>query len=77
MAGCDLTLTQREFDTVLELTRQCGKVVQREVLIRRVWGPESDLTANALDVHMHALRRKLDPLKVHMVRGVGYALQAP
>lgn len=77
MDGQDLPLTQREFDTVLELMRQPGKVVQRAVLIRRVWGPQSDLTDNALDVHMHGLRRKIDPVRVHTVRGVGYALQLP
>ena len=75
LQGHPLALTRREFDTLVELARWPGQVVHRAQLVQRVWGLEADISDGALDVHMHGLRRKLAPLTVHTVRGVGYCLR--
>lgn len=75
LGGRMLALTRREFDTLVELARWPGQVVQRAQLVQRVWGLDADISDGALDVHMHALRRKIAPMTVHTVRGVGYCLR--
>lgn len=71
-----LSLARREFDVLLALAQQAGKVLRREELVRRVWGPLHEITPGALDVQMHALRKKIAPARIHTVRGVGYLLEA-
>ncbi|HET9642190.1 MAG TPA: winged helix-turn-helix domain-containing protein, partial [Burkholderiaceae bacterium] len=69
-----VTLTAREFDLLHELMLASGRVLSREQLEERLyaWGQEVD--SNAVEVHVHHLRRKLGPGVVQTIRGVGYAL---
>jgi DNA-binding response OmpR family regulator len=70
---CDLTV--KEFDLLVVLAEQPGRVVPRQELFSRVWDPVWVGTGKTLDVHIASLRRKLgDPDLVETVRGVGYRL---
>lgn len=75
--GETVTLSQREFDLLHALMRNAGRVMSREQLEQQMysWGYEVD--SNAIEVHIHHLRRKLGPDLVQTVRGVGYTVQRP
>ena len=74
-AGVGVTLSTREFDLLQTLMLSAGRVLSREQLEQNLysWGQEID--SNAIEVHIHNLRRKLGPTLIHTVRGVGYMLQ--
>jgi len=67
-------LSAREFALLHELMLNAGRVLSREQLEQRLyaWGEEPG--SNAIEVHVHHLRRKLAPELVHTIRGVGYML---
>lgn len=71
-AGAETALSAREFDLLALLLRQTGRVLSREQLEERLyaWGQEVD--SNAIEVHVHHLRRKLGADLIETVRGVGY-----
>ena len=75
-----IELRPREFKLMEVLLRNAGKIIPRDVLLERVWGIESDITDNNLDVHIRALRRKLEQIHagelIRTVRGVGYMAEA-
>jgi DNA-binding response OmpR family regulator len=77
-AGQYLALTRTEYRLMEVLAQEAGRVVSKEALLARVWGfPGYD--TNLVEVHMSALRRKLDahgPPLIHTVRGAGYVLRA-
>ncbi|RIL06666.1 MAG: DNA-binding response regulator [Proteobacteria bacterium] len=65
-------LSAREFALLHELARSAGRVLSKEQLAERVWGWGEELESNAVEVHVHHLRRKLAPEVIVTVRGVGY-----
>jgi two-component system OmpR family response regulator/two-component system response regulator QseB len=73
-AGIPVTLSTREFDLLQVLMLNAGRVLSREQIEQHLysWGREVD--SNAVEVHIHHLRRKLGPGLVQTVRGVGYML---
>ena len=73
--GAAVQLQSREFDLLHALMLNAGRVLTREQLEQHLysWGREVD--SNAIEVHVHHLRRKLGPDRIHTVRGVGYLLQ--
>jgi two-component system OmpR family response regulator/two-component system response regulator QseB len=73
--GEAVTLSAREFDLLHALMRSAGRVMTREQLEAQLysWGHEVD--SNAIEVHIHHLRRKLQPGLIQTVRGVGYIVQ--
>lgn len=76
--GHQLDLTPREFALLVTLARQRGRVLSKEHLLGEVWGFEG-YDSNVVEVHVSALRRKLEaagPRVVHTVRGIGYVFQA-
>ena len=77
-AGMPLELTRTEYDLLAVLVQQVGKVLSKTQLLTQVWGFDAYDT-NLVEVHMSALRRKLEaagPRLVHTVRGAGYVLRA-
>jgi len=72
--GEPVALSMREFDLLHVLMLSAGRVLSREQLEQHLysWGLEID--SNAIEVHIHHLRRKLRPDLIQTVRGVGYAL---
>ena len=78
--GSKVQLRPREFKLIELLLRNAGKIIPRDVILERVWGIESDISENNLDVHIGALRRKLKEIKgetlIKTIRGVGYLAEA-
>jgi two-component system response regulator MprA len=76
-----LELTKTEFDLLELLVRNAGIVVDRDTILERVWGLDSDVGPKALDVYVGYVRRKTElagePRLLHTVRGVGYVVRAP
>jgi two-component system, OmpR family, response regulator len=76
--GVPLDLTRTEYDLLAVLVRHVGTVLSKTQLLTQVWGFDAYDT-NLVEVHMSALRRKLEqagPRIVHTVRGAGYVLRA-
>jgi DNA-binding response OmpR family regulator len=73
-AGAAVTLSTREFDLLQALMLNAGRVLSREQIEQHLyaWGQEVD--SNAVEVHVHHLRRKLGAASIQTVRGVGYLL---
>lgn len=74
--GRIVDLSRREFALLRLLMERGGNPVSRERAQQGLYGWDEDVASNALDVHVHALRRKLDPALIRTLRGVGYALDA-
>jgi DNA-binding response OmpR family regulator len=71
-----VTLPRREFTLLLELVRNRGRVLTRERLEQALYGWSGDVESNALEVHVHHLRKKLGSEVIRTVRGVGYSVAA-
>jgi len=74
LAGQALELSQREFDLLEHLMERPGAVLSREQLEARLYGWQEEVASNAIEVHLHHLRRKLGSHWIKNVRGVGYTL---
>lgn len=77
--GSPLDLTATEFRLLAQLVRHRGRTLSKLQLLTQVWGYEH-YDQNLVEVHVSALRRKLEehgPRLVHTVRGLGYVLRAP
>ena len=75
LAGRTVPLTVREFALVEHLARSAGQVVSKTELLEQVW--QGDAAANAVEVYVGYLRRKLGADLVQTVRGGGYRLVPP
>ena len=73
--GEAVVLTRREFALLRRLMMQVGKVVSRERLQEDIYDWQDDIGSNALEVHIHHLRRKLGADMIRTVRGEGYRLE--
>ncbi len=80
-AGRVIDLTPREFDLLIQLLRNAGRIVSRETLAREVWQEIRRATPldNVIDVHIARLRHKIDDgfacRLIHTVRGLGFVLR--
>lgn len=74
--GEPITLGRREFALLLELARHRDKVMSRPKLESLLYGWGEEVGSNALEVHVHHLRRKLDKHLITTVRGIGYRLDS-
>lgn len=77
VAGVDVDLTPIEFKILLALARNWGQVLSKAQVLEAAWG-FGELADNLVEVHVSALRKKLErhaPRMVHTVRGVGYVLR--
>ncbi|UNK49811.1 response regulator transcription factor [Lysobacter sp. S4-A87] len=72
--GRNIDLPRREFALLWSLMESPGRVVTRETLQQRLYGWDEDVASNAVDVHVHHIRKKLPPTLIRTVRGVGFAL---
>jgi two-component system OmpR family response regulator len=77
LSGQDLTLTAKEFALLQVLTLKSGQVLTKEQLIGRLTDFDQDMSANALDILIHRLRKKLEGsgLSIRTLRGFGYLLE--
>jgi two-component system OmpR family response regulator len=65
-------LTAREWSVLEALTLRAGRIVPKADLERLVHGFDSEISSNALEVHVSSLRRKLGRDLIETVRGLGY-----
>jgi len=72
--GRPVELSLREFALLHELMLNAGRVLSREQLAQRLYSWGEEIESNAIEVHVHHLRRKLAPELLRTVRGVGYML---
>ncbi|MDD2846077.1 MAG: winged helix-turn-helix domain-containing protein, partial [Rhodoferax sp.] len=76
-AGTVVPLRAKEFALLLTLLRASGQVLSRQRLEEALYGFDDALESNALEVHIHHLRRKLGSDLLQTVRGVGYFVPRP
>lgn len=72
--GQPVELSVREFALLQELMLNAGRVLSREQLAQRLYSWGEEIESNAIEVHVHHLRRKLAPELLRTVRGVGYLM---
>jgi two-component system response regulator QseB len=75
--GMPIKLTAREFALLLALARRPGAVLTRAQLAEALYGWNESVESNAVDVHVHHLRRKLGAALIETQRGLGYRLVVP
>lgn len=75
--GQDVALSAREFAILEALMERPQAVVSRAQLEERLYGWDDDVSSNAVEVHIHNLRRKLGEAAIRTVRGLGYSLGTP
>ncbi len=76
----ELQLSRTEFELLMVFLRSPGRVFERGHLLQKVWGPDCSVGERTVDVHLKALRTKIeqaggDPEVLETVRGVGYRLR--
>mgnify|MGYP000877258648 FL=1 len=71
-----ITLTRTEFDLLLFLASNLGRVFTRDELLDHVWGYNHFPTTRTVDTHVLQLRQKLPGLEIETLRGVGYKMKA-
>jgi two-component system OmpR family response regulator/two-component system response regulator QseB len=72
--GTAVTLSTREFDLLQVLMLNAGRVLSREQLEQQLYSWGHEVESNAIEVHIHHLRRKLQPELIQTLRGVGYTV---
>lgn len=69
-------LTRTEFDLLLFLASNLGKVFTRDELLDQVWGYNHFPTTRTVDTHILQLRQKIVGIEIETLRGVGYKMKA-
>ena len=72
--GQAVLLSMREFDLLQALMLSAGRVLSREQLEQQLYAWGQEVESNAVEVHVHHLRKKLGAELIQTVRGVGYLL---
>ena len=72
MSGQNVELSRREYSLLSSLMENVGRVQTRSVLENRLYSWGEEVSSNALEVHIHNLRKKLGSDFIKTVRGVGY-----
>lgn len=75
--GAPVELTAREWSILEALVLRAGRLVSRAELEAAVLGFDSELSSNAIEVHIHKLRQKLGKNLIETVRGLGYRVAPP
>jgi two-component system response regulator QseB len=73
--GAEVALSPREFALLELLLERPGAILSRSQLEERLYGWGEEVESNAIEVHIHGLRRKLGPQFILTVRGVGYRVR--
>ena len=74
-----IDLTKREYNLLMTLIDNKNNVVSREQLLNKIWGPDSNIETNVVEVYVRYLRNKIDapdrPSYIKTVRGTGYMVR--
>ncbi|UUZ86834.1 response regulator transcription factor [Paenibacillus sp. P26] len=77
--GKPIELTKREFDLLAMFMQHPNMVLARDVILERIWGFDSEVETNVVDVYVRYLRNKLDEpgqdSLIQSVRGIGYVMR--
>jgi two-component system response regulator RegX3 len=81
LRGTKVAMPLKEFELLELLMSNAGRVLTRETLIDRVWGPHYVGDTKTLDVHVKRLRSKIEddpsrPSRITTVRGLGYKFES-
>ena len=74
--GQAVALSAREYQVLHALMRRPGAIISRAAFEERLYGWNEEVDSNAVEVHIHRLRHKLDPRLIRTVRGLGYQMVA-
>ena len=74
--GVRVDLTAREWTVLEALVHRAGRIVPKSDLESLMLGFDGELSSNALEVYVSAIRRKLRPQLIETVRGLGYRINA-
>ena len=74
LAGQPVELSSREFPLLQMLLENAGRVLTRSQLEQSIYGWRDEPDSNALEVHIHHLRKKLGNELIRTLRGVGYTI---
>lgn len=77
LAHAPLDLSAREYALLEALSAHPGRALSREQLEEALYGWGEEVASNAIEVHIHHLRRKLGTEWIRTLRGIGYALYPP
>jgi DNA-binding response OmpR family regulator len=74
--GAPLELTRRELSLLEALLLRAGQVVSKQSLFETLFDVDSEAGLNAVEIHVHRLRKKVEPagLRIRTIRGLGYLL---
>ncbi len=70
-----INVPRREFSLLQKLLENSGQVLSREQLMQSLYGWDEEVDSNALEVHVHNLRKKLNANYIRTIRGVGYMVE--
>jgi len=70
-----LELSAKELKLLEILLRNLGRVVSKEQLVEQLYTWDDEVSENAIEVYMHRLRKKLEPLAIRTIRGLGYLME--
>jgi len=71
-----INLTPKEFQILHSLISRRGKILSKEQLIQKLHGWYDEINSNAVEVHMHNLRKKIPENFIENIRGVGYRFKS-
>ncbi|WP_105901541.1 response regulator transcription factor [Vibrio gangliei] len=71
-----IVMTRTEFDLLVFLASNLGRVFTRDELLDHVWGYNHFPTTRTVDTHILQLRQKIPTIKIETLRGVGYKMKA-
>jgi len=77
LGGVPVELATREFSLLQALLQNAGRVMTRAQLEASLYGWRDEPDSNALEVHIHHLRKKLGANVIKTLRGVGYVMPTP
>lgn len=70
-----IKLSRREYNLLFELASHEGKVLTKQKLTELLYGWDQEVESNAVEVHVHNLRKKLATDLITTIRGVGYCMR--
>lgn len=74
-ADQEVKLTKKEFELLVLLFSEPGKLFTRNEIMHKVWGDDSFVGDRTIDVHIRKLRQKLGDDLISTIKGIGYQLQ--
>ena len=75
LKGKSLSLSRREFALLQKFLENPGRALSRDQLTQTLYGWGEEVDSNALEVHIHNLRKKFGSKFIHTIRGIGYMVE--